>query len=276
GSFSKADVIAPEKEEGFEKFVRLKDYKSGRPIALPEEGVIVSRTYEKYHNLKIGDTIRIMDTSGVYHECMVAGFSEHYLSTVQLAMSADYYERVTGKTYECNAMYINYEEASADVLREKLRNTPGYFSLTDERAAWTAKFAELASTTMLVIYIGLFLAAAMALLVLLNLNIVCVNEKKNELVIMRINGFSVGAAKKYVYRDNIVLTAIGIIVGTLCGIGFGQWMLNVLQKSGDNFYTVPSPVVCLIAIALTALFSLITNLIALRKVDKLSVGDLKR
>ncbi|MGN1062240.1 MAG: FtsX-like permease family protein, partial [Candidatus Scatosoma sp.] len=276
GELSKADIVVPESEENFREYIRLNDWKSKRALALPEEGVIISRTYEKYHDVKIGDTIRLMDATGVYHECVVAGVSEHYLSTIQLTMSRDYYEKVMNTPFVENVLYINYGDTDVESLQEKLRNTEGYFSLTDECAKWTAKFSEIASTTMLIIYIGLFLSTAMALLVLLNLNIVCVNEKKNELIIMRINGFSNGAVKKYVYRDNIFLTVTGIIIGTISGIGFSQWMLSILQKNGDNFYTKPNIIVILTAVGLASLFSLITNLIALRKIDKLKISDLKR
>ncbi|MGN0813752.1 MAG: FtsX-like permease family protein [Candidatus Coproplasma sp.] len=275
GAYNKADIIVPETTENLSDFIKLNDARTKNALSLPENGVIISRTYEKYHDIKIGDTVTVMDTSGVYREFVVAGVSEHYLSTVQLTMSRSYYEQVTGETYESNAFYVNYGEADAGVLQERLRGTEGYFSLADERSDWSAKFIDIASATMMVIYIGLFLSAAMALLVLLNLNLVCVQEKKNELIIMRINGFSSGEVKRYLYRDNIFLTVLGIVLGVFAGIGFSQWMLTILQKSGDNFYTTPNPWVCLAAAGLAALFSLITNLIALRKVDKLNVYDLK-
>lgn len=276
GAYNKADIIVPETTENLGNFIKLNDAGTKQTLSLPDEGVIISRTYEKYHNVKIGDEIQIMDAKGVYHECVVAGVSEHYLSTVQLTMSSSYYEQITGETYSNNAFYINYGYADVAAVQDGLLSTEGYFSLNDDCADWTAKFTDLASVTMMVIYIGLSLSVAMALLVLLNLNLVCVQEKKNELIIMRINGFSAGKVKKYLYRDNILLTVLGIVSGVFVGIGFSQWMLTILQKSGDNFYTVPNPWVCLAAAGLAALFSLITNLIALRKVDKLSVYDLKR
>lgn len=276
GTHNKADIIVPETTENLGNFIKLNDAKTKQTLTLPDEGVIISRTYEKYHNVKIGDTIKIMDAKGVYHECVIAGVSEHYLSTVQLTMSSSYYEQVMGKTYGNNAFYINYADADAAAVQESLRNTEGCFSLTDDSADWAVKFAELASSTTTVIYIGLSLAVAMAFLVLLNLNLVNVQEKKNQLIIMRINGFSTGKVKRYLYRDNIVLTVLGVILGVGIGIGFSQWMLAILQRSGDNFYTIPNIWVCLAAAGLAALFSLITNLIALRKVDKLNVHDLKR
>ena len=276
GALSKADLIVPEDAKALTDFIHLDDCRTGRALSLTDDGVIVSRTYAKHHDLKTGDALRLLDTSGCYHDCVVSGISQHYLSSMQIVMSRAYYQTLMGEAAQSNTLYLRYGDADTAAVQRKLQVTDGYFSLTDECAKWTAKFAEVSGSTMLVVYIGLFLSVTMALLVLLNLNIVCVNEKTNELVIMRINGFSVRAVKKYVYRDNIVLTALGILGGVGIGLLLGQWVLNILQKSGDNFYTAPSLTACVIAAGLAALFSLITNLIALRRINRLSVSDLSR
>ena len=50
----------------------------------------------------------------------------------------------------------------------------------------------------------LLLSALMAIVVLLNLDIMFVDEKKRELIVLMINGFSVKDAKVYIYRDSPV------------------------------------------------------------------------
>ena len=276
GELVKADMIAPETTENQDDFIRLNHQKTKKRMDIPENGAIISRTYEKNHDVTIGDTLRLMDTGGKYHACKIVGVSEHYLQTVQLTMRPEYYAQIMGKPAVSNTLYINYGDGDRDELREELKKTEGYFLLTDVSAKWTAVFTKFSGTTMLIVYISLFLSATMALLVLLNLNIVCVNEKSNELIIMRINGFSIGAVKKYIYRDNIVLTALGMIAGVAAGLGLGIWVLGILERKTDNFYTVPNPIACLISIGLTVLFALISNLVALHKIDKLKVSDLKR
>jgi hypothetical protein len=49
----------------------------------------------------------------------------------------------------------------------------------------------------------LLLSALMAIVVLLNLDIMFVDEKKRELIVLMINGFSVKDAKAYIYRDSL-------------------------------------------------------------------------
>lgn len=276
GTLNKADLIVPEDAEDLRAFIHLDDYRTGRPLSLTDDGVIVSYTYAKHYGLKAGDTLHLLDTAGRSHDCVVSGISQHYLSSMQVVMTPSCYQHLMGWAAQSNTLYLHYGAADRNAVAQKLQTTEGYFSLTDESAKWIAKFQEFSGSVMLVVYIGLSLSVTMALLVLLNLNIVCVNEKTNELVVMRINGFSIRAVKAYLYRDNIVLTALGILGGVGIGLALGRCVLEILQKIGDNFYTTPNLTDCLIGAGLAALFSLATNLIALRRVNTLSVSDLSR
>lgn len=276
GTLNQADLIAPEDAEDLRAFIHLDDYRTGRPLSLTDDGVIVSYTYAKHYGLKAGDTLHLLDTAGRSHDCVVSGISQHYLSSMQVVMTPSCYQHLMGWAAQSNTLYLRYGAADRNAVAQKLQTTEGYFSLTDESAKWIAKFQEFSGSVMLVVYIGLSLSVTMALLVLLNLNIVCVNEKTNELVVMRINGFSIRAVKAYLYRDNIVLTALGILGGVGIGLALGRCVLEILQKIGDNFYTTPNLTDCLIGAGLAALFSLATNLIALRRVNTLSVSDLSR
>lgn len=276
GTLNKADLIVPEDAEDLRAFIHLDDYRTGRPLSLTDDGVIVSYTYAKHYGLKAGDTLHLLDTAGRGHDCVVSGISQHYLSSMQVVMTPSCYQHLMGWAAQSNTLYLRYGAADRNAVAQKLQTTEGYFSLTDESAKWIAKFQEFSGSVMLVVYIGLSLSVTMALLVLLNLNIVCVNEKTNELVVMRINGFSIRAVKAYLYRDNIVLTALGILGGVGIGLALGRCVLEILQKIGDNFYTTPDLTDCLIGAGLAALFSLATNLIALRRVNTLSVSDLSR
>ena len=276
GTLNKADLIVPEDAEDLRAFIHLDDYRTGRPLSLTDDGVIVSYTYAKHYGQKAGDTLHLLDTAGRSHDCVVSGISQHYLSSMQVVMTPSCYQHLMGWAAQSNTLYLRYGAADRNAVAQKLQTTEGYFSLTDESAKWIAKFQEFSGSVMLVVYIGLSLSVTMALLVLLNLNIVCVNEKTNELVVMRINGFSIRAVKAYLYRDNIVLTALGILGGVGIGLALGRCVLEILQKIGDNFYTTPNLTDCLIGAGLAALFSLATNLIALRRVNTLSVSDLSR
>ena len=223
-----------------------------------------------------GDSIPLIDMEGNYHDCRIAGVIEYYLPYTQLIMSQEYYEKMMSESPVSNTFYIRYQEEPDESFTDKLKNVEGYYFCHDENHKWTNRFRTAFKSTSLVVYIGLALAAVMAFLVLLDLNVVFIKEKAKELIVMRINGFSVKKTKQYIYRDNIVLTILGILLGIVAGVALGMWVLSSLQKKGDNFYMVPNLTACLVGIGLSGVFSLITNIISLRQIDKMKVSDLNR
>lgn len=73
-----------------------------------------------------------------------------------------------------------------------------------------------------------------------------------------------------------MLTALGILFGIGIGIEISIWMLNVLQGESDNFLTEPNLLACLTGAGLSIAFAMITNWIALRRIDQFTVYDLDR
>lgn len=276
GSKSASSIVVPEAADRLDNFIRLSDWKSGEDYSLPEDGVLITRNYTKFRDVDAGDSVQLIDMEGNYHECRIAGVIEYYLPYTQLIMSQEYYEKMMSESSVSNTFYIRYQEEPAESFSQKLKNVEGYYFCHDENDKWTNRFRTAFKSTSLVVYIGLALAAVMAFLVLLDLNVVFIKEKAKELIVMRINGFSVKKTKQYIYRDNIVLTILGILLGIVAGVALGIWVLSSLQKKGDNFYMVPNLTACLVGIGLSGVFSLITNIISLRQIDKMKVSDLNR
>ena len=54
---------------------------------------------------------------------------------------------------------------------------------------------------------------------LLNLTYTYILQKKRELIPMRVNGFTVKEVKRYVTRETVITTALGIVLGTALGAG---------------------------------------------------------
>ena len=102
--------------------------------------MIISRSYEKHHYIHIGDTIGLLDMNGVSHESRVVAVSEHYLSGTQVVMSRSSYEEMMAKEMVSNTVFLNYGDKDPHEIQEKLAQTEGYFSLTDDHAKWVDIF----------------------------------------------------------------------------------------------------------------------------------------
>ena len=116
GKLLKADLVVPETETGLQGFINLKDYKTNKPLNIPKDGVIISRSYEKHHDIHIGDTISLLDMNGVGHESRVVAVSEHYLSGCQIVMSRSYYEKMMAKDMVSNTVFLNYGDKDPHMI----------------------------------------------------------------------------------------------------------------------------------------------------------------
>ena len=126
----------------------------------------------------------------------------------------------------------------------------------------------------MLIYIAL--STLMAIVVLLNLNVMFIEEKKRELIVLMINGFSVKDARHYISYDNIVLTAIGIIVGMLLGCIMGSITVATVEPSTSVFLKSPDGLAIGVGIVGSAILAIIMSLIALRRVSNFKLTDINR
>ena len=117
------------------------------------------------------------------------------------------------------------------------------------------------------------MAAVMAGVVLLNLTNIYILQKKRELTVMRINGFTTKEVIAYVTRETVITTILGIILGLIFGSAFGYRIVRALEQS---FYRLERSICFsgwLYAAIMTVFFTVIVNIIALRKVKDLKLTD---
>ena len=265
GSWDTGHIVATSDYEGLEEFMVVKDLKTKQTAEMPDDGVLVSKKCAELFDLSEGSTVEFMDSEGNPKEFQVVGIMEHYLGYHQFVTTADYFESAMGEeTDEC----VFLLKGDITGLYERVRDMDGYLSLTDN-----SKSALSADAVNLVILICLALSAVMALLVLLNQIVMHINRKSRELAVMRINGYSLKETRAYIYKDNVVLTCLGLILGSGFGIGLSYLVVRIIETGANRFVRTPSLPACLYACGVGALFALIVNIIALRKVKHLNLTN---
>jgi putative ABC transport system permease protein len=103
-----------------------------------------------------------------------------------------------------------------------------------------------------------------------------IEEKKRDLIVLMINGFSLRDAKRYIYLDSIVLTIIGIVIGIVVGSVMGYLSIQSIEFEMDDYIADPSVIACLAGVASTAFFAVLVNLIALRRIGKFKLTDINK
>ena len=274
GRQSVMNVYVTADPEGFGKLFHMNtvDYGTGSAAV---DGAWVSEGYANYFHVKVGDTIQLQNAAGQTFDVPIAGFFEFHSTMHFMVLSSSAYERIMGSDITYNAYIVKTDTYELGPIRRALRKkTSDFVSISSEKQ-WlvfaASTFSKLSST---IVAIYVVLSAVMALIVLLNLNIMFIEEKKRELIVLMINGYSLRDAKRYIYRDNIAMTAVGIVLGCAVGMIMGYFSVQSAENSAICLIKDPSLKACLVAAALCSVFCAIVTAIALRRISKFKLTDI--
>ncbi len=265
GSWENSHLIAISDKNAVENFIYIEDIETKARIEVPDDGLLVSRRAAERFGLEAGSTVEIMDDKGQAREFRIAGVMEHYLTYHLFLTGESYYEQVMGKETD-NCVFLLKGDVSA--LGDKAAALPGFLSLSDNSA-----YANNADVHSMVIAICTALSAALAVLVLLNQITMYINRKARELAVMRINGYTTKQTKAYVYKDNIVLTIIGLLLGCAFGIALGYLDIRIIETGACRYVRDPNLTACGISCLIGGVFAFIVNVVALKRIDKLNLTN---
>ena len=275
GVRSLVSIIIPTDQEAFDQLYHVYTL-SGEQVQLGDEGIWISAAFADHMGVRAGDTVALSETTGKTREFKVAGVFEYYLLRHEFLMSEAAYRAAFGSKPEANALLTDLGEADIDEVGESLSSVDGFGSIVDDSGYARRVFGEMSSLLRTVVMVYLGLSALMALVVLLNLNVMFVEEKKRELLVLRINGFSVREAQAYIYRDSIVLTLIGIALGVALGAAMGSLTVGALEPDYGHFLKGFNSKAALIGVAGAGGFATIVLFWALRRIKKFNLTDINR
>ena len=145
-------------------------------------------------------------------------------------------------------------------------------SIVDIENSWD----DITETMWLIIYVLIFFACILAIIVLYNLGLLSFTEIEREISTLKVLGFKSNDLRRLLLTQNLFFTVIGFILG----IPLGLYILGLMwQSSGDALYLIPSLTITnvLLTAAITFSLSIVVNLMFSRKIKKLDmVESLKR
>lgn len=251
------------------KVVDLFDYKSGDPITMGDEGVYIDQKLSELLKVSVGDTFFLDgDERG---DVTVAGIYEHYTGHF-IYMTPGYYENALHADGEPNAYLLNFTSDDTDTCNaifEKLLDMSGVATTSRMRDTQDTYMHSMERVDFVVVII-ILAAAALAMVVLFNLSNINITERQRELATIKLLGFYDGEVSAYVYRENIVLTLFGILLGCF----MGHWLHIYLVRSTEidlmMFGRQTATSAYVYAAILTMLFSVAVNILAhfrMKKID---------
>ena len=270
------DVLVPENPATLKEFINLK--LNDDDIPFTDEGAVISKKLASKIDTEIGDTITVSWTEGsrtVEYNVKVVGIVDNY-AFHYVYMTPAYYQSVTGTSLTYNYLFCKIADGLSNEQKVKMENTINDIKGVNGSVFTTVvieNFNNIVNTLNMVIVLFIVAAMALAIVVLYNLNNINVNERIRELATLKVLGFYDGEVSAYIYRENVFLTIIGIVLGLFLGIPLNIAVVGVVDIDTLTFKTRLEPESFLIAAAVTAVFAIIVNLLMHFKLKKISMVE---
>ena len=119
----------------------------------------------------------------------------------------------------------------------------------------------------------IFCAGALSFIVLYNLTNVNISERIREIATIKVLGFYDKEVSAYIFRENILLTVIGVIGGLLLGTVFHKFIMVTVEMDYVMFGRTIDVKSFIMAAILTIVFSLLVNWAMYYKLKKVEMVE---
>ena len=252
-------LLVPEQTSDLDEYLDLRDRKSGEKLGLDGDGAVISERLATLLGVGVGDEVEFTAADGSARTVRVSGVCEMYMGHF-IVMSRGTYEGCYDKGFEANAAMVRLEDGSLSSVEEQAAGFMGLKAVKSvaQNTALQSQVDTVVVSLNKIMGILILVAGMLAVVIMYNLTNINVSERMRELSTIKVLGFHSNETTMYIYRETILLTALGLIAGWLLGVALHQYILNVVPPDNVMFnpelalieFVVPAIVVGAIALAL--------------------------
>ena len=267
-------LVVPSDVEKFKEQVCIRERKSKTLLDLNEKEVIISEKLSKNLGIKEGDKINITIGDGYYDEVVVGGIMEMYVGHY-VVMSPNYYKETFKVTPDYNAVFALTKDkntSSEKELGKEIMSIDNVKSI-NFYSSMLKTFNDTISSLNFVVAVLIISAAALAFVVLYNLTNINVSERIREIATIKVLGFYDNEVAAYVYRENMLLTLIGSIVGLALGVLLHRFIMSTIEFDNVMFGRNIDFLSYIYSILLTLGFGLLVNLVMYFRLKKIPMVE---
>ena len=254
-------IVVPENLKNMDKFIHLQDRKTQNPIKLNNKGIVLTEKIARDLGVKAGDEIELINSDDKKAKIKVSHITENYISHYAY-ISPENYIKLFEKDLDFNRLIGILNNPSVkieDKLSKKLFDIETIDGITFNTAS-KETFHNTIKNLNYVVLIMIISAGALAFVVLYNLTNVNISERIREIATIKVLGFYDKEVSAYIYRENIILTIIGTVVGLGLGTILHKFIMVTVEIQSMMFGRVIDISSYFIAAVLTIVLSLFVNL----------------
>lgn len=230
-------------------------------VEIADDEVSISQKMADMLDVGVGDTIK-------WH---IMGSDKWVNVTIDKIHADPTSQGLVMSAEKLESLDLNYT-ATSIVTTEHVDKNYSAIKTANSMKDMTSSWDELTEAMWLLIYILIFFASLLAIVVLYNLGLLSFTEIEREIATLKVLGFKTGALRKLLLTQNLWFTAVGFLLG----LPVGYYILAIMwESSGDSFYILPSisPTNFILTAAITFSLSIFVNLLFSRKIKKLDMVE---
>jgi len=255
GSAFSVSMIVPESVDGLTGFINLSSRVSGETVPLTSDGILVTEKLAREVNVSPGNSFGFTSSDGGSFTVPVAGVVENY-TLHHIYMPPELYTELFGVEPAYNSVLTIADEASVGALLDN-STVRAVVHTSDLRES----ISDSTDALEIVAIVLIVLACSLAFVVLFNLTNINITERIRELATIKVLGFYNEELSMYIYRENIIVTLMGIALGLVAGIFLHGYVLRAAEIDLLMFPRIILPWSYLYSVGLSAVFAVFVNLV---------------
>lgn len=273
------ELIVPSDPTVFDQFFTMRTRLGHELVELPSDGFVLTEKVALLLGVEVGDSVtltmqdEIGNATDESYSVQVTGIVENYLYHYGF-MGTELYKQTFGEDPSLNSLYIKATDdpAGRDQLTTELRDIPGVKTVlfNDETIA---TYQDMLSTVDKVVAVLILAAALLAFIVLYNLTNINISERIREIATLRVLGFTKGETGSYIFREIILLSIIGGLLGLALGVWMEGFVVTTAEVDQSMFGREIHPLSFVLAFLLTQLFTAIVCLFMKRKISRVNMVE---
>ena len=268
-------LMVPSDNEKIEDFLSFHSRTNKDEVySLKKDEVILTEKMASLLNVKVGDELTIEDEDRGDQTVTVGAICENYMSHY-LYLSPEKYEELYGVPAEYNTIIYSVKDGKDDQIEKigtKLLSMDGVLNVS-YTSSIEGRLDDMLRSLNLVIVVLIVSAGMLAFVVLYNLNNINITERQRELATLKVLGFYDGEVASYVYRENILLTIIGAVVGMVLGNLLHRYIILTVEVEEAMFGRQIHWQSYLYSFLFTVAFSLFVNWVMFYKLKKIDMVE---
>lgn len=242
-------------------------------IELPKKGeAVITHKLANENGIKVGDTIEFQDEDHHSIYVKVSGIMENFVYNY-VFMHPDTYTEQLGTVPAYKTIYMNVtEDTDKHLMSTSLMKLDGVTAVTINEDI-KSRFESMMSSLDYIVLLVLICAALLAFIVIYNLTNINITERVREIATIKVLGFYKNETATYVFRENILLTLVGSLVGLGLGKILHQFIMECITIDMVTFDIHINGISYVYSVLLTFLFTICVNKLMTGKLERISMTE---